>query len=55
MGRELIEAYPVFKEALIECDGYIKGMGANWSIIGKSRKNTDQSYDSVTLTTHRSR
>lgn len=35
MGRELIEMYPVFKEALLECDGYIKEMGSTWSIIGK--------------------
>ncbi|KAI8632693.1 polyketide synthase [Xylariaceae sp. FL1651] len=33
MGRELIEAYPVFKSALVECDGYIREMGATWSII----------------------
>ncbi|PYH87097.1 polyketide synthase [Aspergillus uvarum CBS 121591] len=33
MGRELIQAYPVFRQALLECDGYIKDMGANWSIL----------------------
>ena len=34
MGRELIEAYPVFKECLLEADGYLKEFGATWSLIG---------------------
>jgi len=37
MGRELIEAYPVFKECLLEADGYLEEFGATWSIIGKPR------------------
>jgi hypothetical protein len=35
MGRELFDAYPVFKNAILECDCYIKEMGATWTIMGK--------------------
>ena len=34
MGRELIEVYPVFKDCLLEADGYPKEFGATWSLIG---------------------
>lgn len=34
MGRELIEAYPVFKACLEEADGYLKELGATWSLVG---------------------
>ncbi|EAW12416.1 type I polyketide synthase [Aspergillus clavatus NRRL 1] len=33
MGRELIEAYPVFKDALLEADQCLKSFGAKFSII----------------------
>ncbi|CAI7653198.1 unnamed protein product [Penicillium pancosmium] len=33
MGRELIDAYPVFKSALLEADEHLKSFGAKWSII----------------------
>ncbi|RAH80851.1 polyketide synthase [Aspergillus japonicus CBS 114.51] len=33
MGRELINSYPVFRQTLLECDEYIKEIGANWSIL----------------------
>ncbi|KAL4922536.1 hypothetical protein BDW62DRAFT_54743 [Aspergillus aurantiobrunneus] len=33
MGRELIEAYPVFKDALLEADQHLKDFGAEWSIL----------------------
>jgi acyl transferase domain-containing protein len=36
MGRELIETYPVFKDALLEADQCLKSFGAEWSIIGIS-------------------
>jgi acyl transferase domain-containing protein len=36
MGRELIEAYPVFKDALLEADQFLKSFGAEWSILGIS-------------------
>jgi acyl transferase domain-containing protein len=35
MGRELIEAYPVFKDCVIEAEGYLKEFGSKWSLIGK--------------------
>jgi acyl transferase domain-containing protein len=34
MGRELIDAYPVFKAALLDCDVQLKKLGAQWSMIG---------------------
>lgn len=34
MGRELIEAYPVFKACLLEAEGYLKEFGATYSLIG---------------------
>lgn len=34
MGRELTDAYPVFKNALLEADEHLKSFGAEWSIIG---------------------
>lgn len=35
MGRELIDAYPVFTQCLRECDKYLKDFGATWSMMGK--------------------
>lgn len=35
MGKELLDAYPVFREAILECDAYIREMGAKWTIMGK--------------------
>lgn len=35
MGRELFEQYPVFRDAILECDSAIRGMGAEWTIMGK--------------------
>ncbi|KAL1850583.1 Type I Iterative PKS [Paecilomyces lecythidis] len=32
MGRELIEAYPLFKSTLLEAEGYLEEFGANWSL-----------------------
>lgn len=34
MGRELIDAFPIFKKSIMECEGYIKEFGASWSIMG---------------------
>ena len=34
MGKELIEAYPVFKSSLRECGQHLKELGASWSLIG---------------------
>ncbi|RAL06833.1 type I polyketide synthase [Aspergillus homomorphus CBS 101889] len=38
MGRELIDAYPIFKESLVEGDDHIKSMGARWSILDELRR-----------------
>jgi acyl transferase domain-containing protein len=35
MGRELIDAYPVFGSAILKADGILKGYGATWSLYGK--------------------
>ncbi len=35
MGRELVNVFPVFRNALVECDCYLKDMGAKWTIMGK--------------------
>ena len=35
MGRELIEAYPVFKASLLEAEGYLKDFGARFSVMGR--------------------
>jgi acyl transferase domain-containing protein len=34
MGRELIDAYPVFKTTLLDCNAQLKKLGASWSMIG---------------------
>ncbi|KAJ5893428.1 hypothetical protein N7495_005119 [Penicillium taxi] len=33
MGRELLDAYPVFKASMLEAEGYLKEFGANWSLV----------------------
>ncbi|KAM0259446.1 hypothetical protein ACHAQJ_003341 [Trichoderma viride] len=33
MGRELIAAYPAFREALEDADKHVKSLGATWSVI----------------------
>lgn len=33
MGRELIDAYPVYKASLEEAEEYLREFGANWSLI----------------------
>ncbi len=34
MGRELIDVYPVFKAALLDCNVELKKLGATWNMIG---------------------
>jgi len=34
MGRELIDAYPVFKATLLGCDAQLKKLGSTWDMIG---------------------
>ncbi|KAK3361247.1 hypothetical protein B0T24DRAFT_684913 [Lasiosphaeria ovina] len=33
MGRELIETYPAFKAALLDCDLHLKKLGAKWNMV----------------------
>ncbi|KEQ90223.1 hypothetical protein AUEXF2481DRAFT_71742 [Aureobasidium subglaciale EXF-2481] len=35
MGRELIQTYPVFRDALQEADNILCQLGASWSLIGE--------------------
>jgi len=35
MGRELIDVYPVFKTALIDCDAHLRNLGSKWNMIGE--------------------
>jgi hypothetical protein len=35
MGRELVDVYPVFKAALMDCDTELKKLGTIWNMIGK--------------------
>lgn len=36
MGRELIDVYPAYKSALLDCDAELKKLGTTWSVIGMS-------------------
>jgi len=36
MGRELIDVYPAYKSALLDCDAELKKLGTAWSVIGMS-------------------
>lgn len=50
MGRELIEAYPVFKDALLEADQFLKSFGAEWSILEElSRDEASSKVNSAML------
>lgn len=42
MGRELLDAYPVFRKSIENIDAYLKRIGAPFSVIGKSRLCTYQ-------------
>ncbi|KAL8907696.1 MAG: hypothetical protein Q9207_001265 [Kuettlingeria erythrocarpa] len=43
MGRELIEAYPVFKISLLEAEGYLKELGAPWSLLEELTQDAESS------------
>ena len=41
MGKELIDAYPVFRQALEQCQEAMRECGAKWSLIAEMRKESD--------------
>ncbi|KAK4173467.1 putative polyketide synthase [Triangularia setosa] len=43
MGRELIEVYPVFKAALLDCNKHLKKLGATWNMIEELNRAADTS------------
>ncbi|KAF3028235.1 t1pks [Penicillium rubens] len=43
MGRELIEAYPVFKASLQEAAGYLEQFGAEWSLMDELMRDAEKS------------
>ncbi|KAI3324023.1 hypothetical protein HD806DRAFT_535136 [Xylariaceae sp. AK1471] len=43
MGRELIDSYPVFEEALRQLDQCMVNLGASWSIIDELRRDSSES------------
>ncbi|KAL3432034.1 putative polyketide synthase [Aspergillus tetrazonus] len=52
MGRELIEAYPVFRDALLEAQGYLEQFGADWSLIDELKRSAeDTRINEVALST----
>ncbi|KAL9616949.1 MAG: hypothetical protein Q9160_008219 [Pyrenula sp. 1 TL-2023] len=40
MGKELIDAYPIFRETLKQLDDILLDLGANWSIVEELRAET---------------
>ncbi|KAH8799819.1 hypothetical protein F5884DRAFT_905307 [Xylogone sp. PMI_703] len=52
MGRELIDAYPVFKATLLEAESYLKKLGANWSLLEELQRDEQTSrVNEVALST----
>ncbi|OBT75234.1 Type I Iterative Polyketide synthase (PKS) [Pseudogymnoascus sp. 05NY08] len=43
MGRELFDAYPVFKGCLLEAEGYLKALGATWSLTEELKRDEKSS------------
>lgn len=43
MGKELIDAYPVFKAALLDCDVEIKKLGATWNMVEELNRDAETS------------
>ncbi|CAM1507801.1 Fc.00g046490.m01.CDS01 [Cosmosporella sp. VM-42] len=43
MGRELITAYPLFKESIREADTYLRELGADWSLMGELHRDAKTS------------
>lgn len=43
MGKELIDAYPVFKTALLDCDAEIHKLGATWTMAEELSRDAENS------------
>ncbi|EAQ88528.1 hypothetical protein CHGG_05147 [Chaetomium globosum CBS 148.51] len=43
MGRELVDVYPVFKAALLDCDAHLKKLGARWNMIEELNRDQETS------------
>lgn len=43
MGRQLIPSYPPFKASLKEADGYLKDLGADWSLMEELNRDAESS------------
>ncbi|RDL31106.1 uncharacterized protein BP5553_09895 [Venustampulla echinocandica] len=43
MGRELINAYPVFKTVILQADACIKKLGSHWSILEELQRDPENS------------
>ena len=52
MGRELVDAYPVYKNSLLEAETYLEEFGAKWSILGELSRDAEVSrINEVSLST----
>ncbi|KAI1873437.1 hypothetical protein JX265_005059 [Neoarthrinium moseri] len=43
MGRELLDAYPLFKTSILEADKYLREFGADWSLLEELLRDADTS------------
>ncbi|KAL2258524.1 hypothetical protein VTK26DRAFT_8144 [Humicola hyalothermophila] len=43
MGRELIDVYPVFKAALMDCDTHLQKLGAGWNMLEELKRDQETS------------
>ncbi|KAK3389414.1 hypothetical protein B0H63DRAFT_518643 [Podospora didyma] len=43
MGRELIDVYPAFKAALLDCDSHLKKLGTRWNMIDELLRDAETS------------
>lgn len=41
MGRELVEVYPVYRASLEEAEGYLKKLGADWSLMDELSRDAE--------------
>ncbi|KAJ5298721.1 uncharacterized protein N7443_006841 [Penicillium atrosanguineum] len=48
LGRKLITAYPVYKASLEEADGYLRDLGASWSLMEELGRDIEASKVNMT-------